>query len=141
MTHRMERAPSQRPLRVGEELRHSLAMVFERGELRDPVLSEVSLTVTEVRVSPDLRQAAIYVVPLGGAHGDDVLAALGRAKGFLKSRIAERVRLRYMPDFSFRLDETFEHASRINDLIVRTRSADAGRHAADDERTGDDGSA
>jgi ribosome-binding factor A len=131
MTHRAHRTPSQRPLRVGEELRHALAGVFERGELRDPVLSGVPVTVSEVRVSPDLRHATVYVLPLGGSHGAEVIAALSRAAGFLRTRAAERVRLKYIPEFAFRLDETFAQASHISDLLANARAEGPSRDAAD----------
>ncbi len=133
MTHRIQRTPSQRPLRVGEELRHALAGVFERRDLRDPVLSGVSVTVSEVRVSPDLRHATVYVLPLGGGHGTEVLSALSRAAGFLRTRIAERVRLKYMPEFAFRLDQTFAQASHISDLLASARSAGLAPLATDGE--------
>lgn len=141
MSHRPERAPSQRPLRVGEEIRHALADIFERGEVRDPELSQVSVTVTEVRMSPDLRQASVFIMPLGGRDEGAVLAALARAKGFLKGRVAGRVRLKYMPEFTFRRDETFERASRIAELIERTRAADAERGIGegDDDAAGTEG--
>jgi ribosome-binding factor A len=144
MSHPTQRTPGQRPLRVGEELRHALAMIFERGDVHDPVLGRYSLTVSEVRMSPDLRRAEVFLLPLGGGDGEGVLAALGRAKGFLKRRVAERVRLKYMPDFVFRLDSSFERACRIAELIERTRAADAARRndsPADDDgpRGGSDG--
>jgi ribosome-binding factor A len=108
--------PSQRQLRVGEELRHALAAVFERGELRDPALA-VPITVTEVRVSPDLRQALVFVMPLGGIGGEEVIAALIRARGFLRKRIAAAVQLRSAPNLTFRIDVSFDRASHINELL------------------------
>lgn len=138
MSKPMAGGQSQRPLRVGEEIRHALAFVFERGELHDPQLSQLSLTVTEVRMSPDLRQATVFVLALGGGHEAEVLAALTRAKGFLKARIGERVRLKYMPELVFRIDTTFERASRIAALIARTRAEDAARRGAA-EGTPDEG--
>jgi ribosome-binding factor A len=134
MTAKASRTASQRPLRVGEEVRHVLAEIFERGELRDPVLQNMALTVTEVRMSSDLRQASVYVLPLGGGHAPEVLAALGRAKGFLRSRIGARIRLRYVPDLHLRLDATFEEASRINALIDRARLADGERGLPKNDR-------
>jgi ribosome-binding factor A len=108
--------PSQRQLRVGEELRHALAAVFERGELRDPALA-VPITVTEVRMSPDLRQALVFVMPLGGLGGDEVIAALIRARGFLRKRIAATVKLRSAPNLTFRIDVSFDRAGHINELL------------------------
>lgn len=105
--------PGQRQLRVGEELRHALAHILERDEVRDPALSGRPITVTEVRISPDLRQATVFVVPLGGGRENEVLAALARARGFLRRRIADSVRLRYVPDLTFRIDQSFDEAERI----------------------------
>lgn len=111
--------PSQRQLRVGEEMRHALAALFERGEVRDPELS-VPITITEVRMSPDLRHATCFITPLGGAAaatGGGVLAALGRARPFLRRRVAALVKLKYAPSLSFRMDTSFEEAGRINLLL------------------------
>jgi len=116
--HQKHREPSQRQLRVGEELRHALARILQRGELRDPALQE-AITVTEVRVSPDLKNATAYVMPLGGRHRAEVVAALTRSAGFLRGQIAREVPLRYTPVLSFALDTSFDHASRINELLHR----------------------
>ena len=117
MTRTGGKAPSQRQLRVGEELRHALAEVLSRDELRDPVLSGVSITVSEVRASPDLRNATAFVMPLGGGDTATVLAALGRAAPFLRGRVARMVRLRYTPAFRFEADTTYDEASRIGALL------------------------
>ncbi|MBL8667580.1 MAG: 30S ribosome-binding factor RbfA [Rhodospirillales bacterium] len=110
---RDNRSPGQRQLRVGEELRHALAHILERGELRDPVLAATPVTVTEVRTSPDLRQARVYIMPLGGSQQEAVVAALTRARGFLRRRLAGSVELKFVPDLVFRLDRSFEEADRI----------------------------
>jgi ribosome-binding factor A len=130
---------SQRQLRVGEEIRHALAWTLERGEVRDPGLAERAVTVTEVRVSPDLRQATAFVMPLGGADADAALAALGRARGYLRRRVAHEVTLRYVPELSFRLDPSFAAADHItallNDPRVKrdlTRDDDHGPAGSDD---------
>jgi ribosome-binding factor A len=107
----------QRQLRVGEELRHALAWILERGEVHDPAVATVAVTVTEVRISPDLRQATVFVMPLGGREEASVVAALGRAKGFLRRRIAESVRLKFVPDLAFRIDRSFEQADRITRIL------------------------
>jgi ribosome-binding factor A len=117
--HHRNREPGQRQLRVGEELRHALARILQRGELREPALQDVAITVTEVRVSPDLKNATAYVMPLGGAHRAEVLAALGRSAGYLRSQIAREVPLRFTPGLVFALDTSFDHASRINELLHR----------------------
>ena len=139
--------PGQRQLRVGEELRHALSSIFERAEMRDPVLSSVAVTITEVRISPDLRQATVFVMPLGGGGEDDVIAALGRAKGFLRRRLAASVRLRVLPDLFFRIDPSFAESDRIerllrDPLVARDLGPDRTDPSEDDgdgERSSDDG--
>jgi ribosome-binding factor A len=111
------KAPSQRQLRVGEELRHVVAMIIERGEFRDPGLAGRAITVTEVRVSPDLRNATIFVVPLGGGDVTPILEGLKRAKSFLRHEIARMVDLRTVPDLWFQEDTTFDTASRIDSIL------------------------
>jgi ribosome-binding factor A len=111
------RGPTQRQLRVGEELRHVLANVFEKGVIRDPGLAGVSVTVTEVRAGADLRTATVFVVPLGGGDADTMLSALTRARPFLRRRIAEEVRLKFVPDLVFRLDPSFDEAQHIERLL------------------------
>jgi ribosome-binding factor A len=112
------RAPSQRQLRVGEELRHRLAELLRPGELRDPALHDASITVTEVRLSPDLRNATAFVMPLGGANAEEVIAGLRRSAPFLKSRLARSLDLRHMPNIAFALDSAFESAARISALLA-----------------------
>ena len=130
-----EHIPSgQRQLRVGEELRHALAWVLERGEVRDPVLAGIPVTVTEVKISPDLRRATVYVMPLGGGEQENVVAALGRAKGFLRRRIAGSVRLKFVPDLLFRIDRSFEEADRIARIL---REPSVARDLARDENHDD----
>ena len=127
-------------------MRHALAGVFERGELRDPALA-VPITVTEVRMSPDLRQALVFIMPLGGVGADDVLAALIRARLFLRRQVARAVRLRSAPNLTFRVDSSFDRASHINDLlhspdVARDLSGtvEQGSSGADDtDDTKDDG--
>lgn len=111
------RAPSQRQLRVGEELRHVLAEILGRGDVRDPDLSDATITVTEVRISPDLRNATAFVVPLGGAEVERTIAALRRAAPYLRSRIAREVQLRLVPTLSFEADTSFDYAGRIDRIL------------------------
>ncbi len=117
--HRREsgHAPSQRALRAGELVRHALAEILSRGEVHDPVLEGHLITVPEVRMSPDLRMATIYVTPLGGRDAKDVLAALDRNKKFLRGEIAHRVNLKFAPDIRFMLDDRFDEAERIEKLL------------------------
>lgn len=110
--------PSQRQLRVGEAIRHTLAQAFQRGEFYDPDLAGVSITVTEVRVSPDLTNAVAFVTPLGGGqHTREIVRALGRAAPVLRAAIAREVPLRVVPRLSFQADTSFEHAQRIQALL------------------------
>ena len=109
--------PSQRQLRVGEEVRHALAWILERGEIRDPGLGRVAITVTEVRISPDLRNATAFVVPLGGGNGTDVIDALNRAAPFVRRKVGKTVKLRRLPNLNFVADTTFDEAEHIDDLL------------------------
>ena len=109
--------PSQRALRAGELVRHALAEVLARGEVHDPVIAGHMITVPEVRMSPDLRQATVYVMPLGGRDVKDVLAALDRNRRFLRGEIARRVNLKFAPEIRFRADERFDEAERIEKLL------------------------
>ncbi len=134
MSERENRPPSPRQLRVGEAIRHALAHVLERGEVRDPGLAGRSATVTEVRVSPDLRHATAFVVPFGGGGEPDamhtVVDALNRAAPFLRHRVAEAVRTQFAPAIVFRADTTFDEAERINRLLADPRVArDVGRES------------
>ena len=104
--------PSQRQLRVGETIRRALADVLMRGELHEPELDGVAITVGEVRCSPDLKIATAFVLPLGGRDAERVLAALDRAKGELRRQVTRAVRLKFSPELRFKLDETFD---RIDD--------------------------
>src|SRR5436309_12968933 len=110
--------PSQRQLRVGEELRHALAQLLRPGELRDPALQEASVTVTEVRMSPDLRNATAFVMPLAGAKVDEVMAGLERSSGFLKARIGRSLGLRFTRNIAFALERAFEQAERSATLLA-----------------------
>ena len=109
--------PSQRQLRVGEEIRRVLARVFERGGLRDPDLHDVSLTVTEVSVAPDMRQATVWVLPLGGGDDKSILDALGRASGHLSGLAARELSMKYVPRLSFKRDTAFDTSSKIDALL------------------------
>ena len=111
--------PSQRQLRVGEVLRHALVEVLARGELRDPVLADVSITVTEVRVSPDLKAATAFVMPLGGREQANIVAALDRCGPYLRGQIGRMAGLRYTPTLRFRVDQSFDRAQEIERLLQR----------------------
>jgi ribosome-binding factor A len=109
--------PSQRQQRVAELVRHALAEVLARGDLQDDVLAGHVVTIPEVRMSPDLRLATAYVMPLGGRDEEPVLAALNRNRKALRTEVARRVNLKFAPDLRFLRDETFDEAARIDALL------------------------
>jgi ribosome-binding factor A len=112
-----EAGASQRQLRVGELIRHAIADVLARGEVPDQVVASHTITVPEVRMSPDLRLATIYVMPLGGRDQAEVVAALERNKKFLRGEIVRRVSMKFAPEIRFRVDERFDEAERIDRLL------------------------
>ena len=116
-------APSQRQYKVGELLRKTLVDVFDRVEIRDPDLKGVSITITEVSVSPDLKAARVYIMPLGGENRDTVLLGLKRAAAFLRSKIAGRVELRYVPKLDFTIDTAFDTSSNLNKILKLAESS------------------
>jgi ribosome-binding factor A len=122
-TKRRPSAPSQRQLKVGELIRHVLAEIFARGEIVDEVLSQYTLTVPEVRMAPDLKLATAYVMPLGGAGADDVIAHLDKHRRFLRGEVAKRVSLKFMPELRFKIDTSFESSRRIDELLASPKVA------------------
>jgi ribosome-binding factor A len=108
---------SQRQLRVAEEIRHVLAGVFLRDELRDPELAGIPITVTEVRIGPDLKHATAFVTRLGRSDVAEKLPALRRAAPFLRSQVAHALRLRFVPELSFQADTSIDYAMHVNDLL------------------------
>ena len=111
------RGASQRQLRVGELVRHALSEMLTRGDVHDPVIEKHLITVPEVQMTPDLRLATIYLMPLGGRDADAVLAAFERNKRFLRGEIAHHVNLKFAPDIRFRIDQRFDEADRIEKLL------------------------
>jgi ribosome-binding factor A len=111
-------APSQRQLRVGELIRHKLAEMLARGEIHDDVLASHVVTVPEVRLSPDMKLATVYVIALGDSATEAVIEALDRHKRFIRGEVARAVNLKFAPDVRFRRDETFEEANRIDALLA-----------------------
>lgn len=109
--------PSQRQLRVGELIRHALAEMLARGDIHDDVLAKHVVTVPEVRLSPDLKLATCYIMPLGGQDIAPVLKALDANKRYIRGEVAHRVNLKYAPDLRFRQDESFDEAARIDALL------------------------
>ena len=114
---RSAKAPSQRQLRVAEEIRHVLAGVFLRGEIRDPELADISITVTEVRISPDLKHATAFVTRLGRSDIGEKLPALRRAAPFLRGQLAHALKLRYAPDLTFQPDTSIDYAMHVDELL------------------------
>lgn len=108
---------SQRQLRVGEQVRHAIADILAQGIVHDADLEGHIITVPEVRMSPDLKLATVYVMPLGGRDTEIIIAALERNKKFLRGEVARRVNLKFAPDLRFRVDERFDEAERIEKLL------------------------
>lgn len=135
---RTPQGPSQRQLRVAEEIRHILAGILMRGELRDPALAGVSVTVSEVRISPDLKNATAFAMPLGGVQLQPVLDALNRSAPFLRSQLGKTLQLRYAPTVHFVADKSFDEAHHIEELL---RSEKVARDLKHDDEDGDDGAA
>jgi ribosome-binding factor A len=126
--------PSQRQQRVAELIRHALAEVLSRGDLQDDVLTRNVITIPEVRMSPDLKLATAYVMPLGGRDEEAVLKALDKNKKLLRQEVARRVNLKFAPDLRFRRDESFDEAARIDALLRSERVArDTVKPAADSD--------
>ena len=113
--------PSQRQLRVGELIRRALAEIIQRGELHDPELTDVPITVGEVKVSPDLRVATVYVMPLGGQNVKEVIAALARSQGELRHLLGKQVLLKFSPTLRFMPDETFARLDATRRLLADER--------------------
>ncbi len=127
------KGPSQRQLRVGEQVRHAVAELLQRGEIVDPALEGAVISVSEVAMSPDLKIATVYVTPMGSDRGDEIVKALARHRGFIRGRVSSTLKhMRSMPDFRFRMDTSFDNFSRIENVL---RSPEVAR---DLDRFGDD---
>ena len=109
--------PSQRMLRVAELIRHSMAELLTRGAIKDPVLEGRVVTVPRVKMSPDLKLASVYVMPLGGKAATEVIAALDRHKKYLRTEIAHRINLKFAPDIRFKIDDSFDNVAKIDALL------------------------
>ncbi len=120
-TKRNANVASKRQLRVGEELRHIIASILSQNLLHDPDLANVSITVTEVKPSPDMRNATVYVTPLGGQNEATIITALNRCHGFVQEQMGQQLSMKFTPRLSFKADESFEYASHIEGLIRKTR--------------------
>ena len=113
--------PSQRQLRVGEALRHALADILRENDIRDPDLAGVSVTITQVKPSPDMRYATVYCEPLGGQNAKVIVAALNRHKGFLRGEMGHRLTMKFTPELRFVEDESFAEAQKIEDILKSER--------------------
>lgn len=116
-----DRGPSQRQLRVGEMLRHALSQILVRGDIRDPDLEGVSVTVTQVKPSGDMRHATVFVEPLGGRNAKLIVTALNRHKAFLRGEMGHVIELKFTPELRFVEDESFSEAQKIEDLLKSER--------------------
>ncbi|MFP1643704.1 30S ribosome-binding factor RbfA [Pontitalea aquivivens] len=126
--------PSQRQLRVGELIRRTLSDVLMRGDVHDPDLNRISITVGEVRTSPDLKVATAYVTPLGGQGAEEMLAALRRNKGELRHLVSRTLTLKFAPELRFRLDETFDRLDETRRMFADERvQRDIAQPDTDDE--------
>lgn len=112
------KGPSQRMLRVGEQVRHALAQLLQRDEIRDDLVETTVISVSEVRMSPDLKIANVFVAPLGAKDDDAVVAALNRHARFIRGRVSPALKqMKYMPEFRFRLDTSYDNFQKINELL------------------------
>ncbi len=133
-THHKGGEPSQRMLRVAELIRHAMAQLLSRGEINDPELAGLVVTVPSVKMSPDLKLATIYVMPLGGKAQEQIVAILDRHKKYLRTEIAHQVNLKYAPEIRFRVDESLANADRIDALLQSAKVArDLSAPAPDDD--------
>ena len=112
---------SQRQLRVGEELRHLISNALLRETFYDQIIENNTITVTEVNVSPDLKNAKVYIMPLGGGNKSDVLESLNKANGRIKKLISNNINLRQFPKLQFKIDETFEYAKNIENILQKIK--------------------
>ncbi|AZO26129.1 MULTISPECIES: 30S ribosome-binding factor RbfA [Mesorhizobium] len=128
--------PSQRMLRVGEQVRHALSETLQRGEIIDPVIENTVVSVSEVRMSPDLKIATAFVSPLGVGEAGAVVEALNKHAKFIRGRVSGALRqMKYMPEFRFRLDTSFDNFARINELL---KSPEVARDLGPDDRDNND---
>jgi ribosome-binding factor A len=118
MSHPSGSGPSQRQLRVGEQVRHALSEVLQRGEILDPLIETTVISISEVRMSPDLKIATAFVSPLGAKDADAVIEALNKHAKFIRGRISHALRqMRSIPEARFRLDTSYDNFAKINDLL------------------------
>jgi ribosome-binding factor A len=119
---RIEAVVNQRQQRVAEEIRHVLANIIQRGELKDPELMDLSVTVSEVRVSPDLKNATAFIAPLGGGSSEALATAMNRAAPFIRMRLGKKLSLKYLPKVIFEADKSFDYAQKIESILAQSKS-------------------
>jgi ribosome-binding factor A len=136
--HAQGSEPSQRMLRVAELIRHSTAQILARGEISDPVLEKHVVTVARVKMSPDLKLATVYVMPLGGADEPEVVVALERHKKFLRGELAHMINLKFAPELRFRIDDSFDNVTRI-DALLNSEKVRRDLQSHEDETSGEQG--
>jgi|TARA_B100000686_G_scaffold326791_1_gene384988 ribosome-binding factor A len=119
---RIEAVVNQRQQRVAEEIRHVLANIIQRGELKDPQLMDLSVTVSEVRVSPDLKNATAFIAPLGGGSSEALATAMNRAAPFIRMRLGKELSLKYLPKVIFEADKSFDYAQKIESILAQSKS-------------------
>ena len=135
MSRQNNSGPSQRQLRVGEQVRHALSDILQRGDVRDDLLEKTVISISEVRMSPDLKIATAFVSPLGAADGDAVIKALAANAKYIRGRISGALRqMKYMPEFRFRLDTSFDNMAKIDELL---RSPEVARDLDHDRKEED----
>ena len=122
MLIRIEAVVNQRQQRVAEEIRHVLANIIQRGELKDPQLMDLSVTVSEVRVSPDLKNATAFIAPLGGGSSEALATAMNRAAPFIRMRLGKKLSLKYLPKVIFEADKSFDYAQKIETILAQSKS-------------------
>lgn len=122
MLIRIEAVVNQRQQRVAEEIRHVLANIIQRGELKDPELMDLSVTVSEVRVSPDLKNATAFIAPLGGGSSEALATAMNRAAPFIRMRLGKELSLKYLPKVIFEADKSFDYAQKIESILAQSKS-------------------
>jgi ribosome-binding factor A len=135
MSRQNNSGPSQRQLRVGEQVRHALSQILQRGEVRDDLVETTVISVSEVRMSPDLKLATAFVSPLGARDDDAVLEALNRNARFIRGKLSPALRqMKYMPEVRFRLDTSYDNMAKIDELL---RSPEVARDLDDDRKEED----
>ena len=118
-----DKGPSQRQLRAGELIRHAVAGILQRGEMRDPVLLDAIITVTEVRMSPDLKYASVFVAALGDADEAALVKGLNRASPFLRTRLGREIDMKFTPELRFAKDDRFDAAEKVDAILARPEVA------------------